>query len=427
MKMFTRYSTLITFLAVSGLVFAQDPGGTPQQQNTGGWRRVTDPPPANQPMTTQTPQDTSTPAYSQNSPAYPQQDPGYAQQGPQQTPPPPQGPQQYPAGNGPQYGPPPQWNGNGQQYPNANGPQYGPPPQWNGNGQQYPSANGPQYPGANGQQPYAEPPIPPQLTIKQGSYVTVRMNQPLSSDHNQVGDAFTATLAEPLVVDGVVLAQRGQTVTGRVTESQKAGRVEGVSKLGVQLTTLTLSDGQQVPIQSSLVNRRGPTSQGQDAAAIAGTTGLGAAVGAAADWGRGAAIGAGAGAAVGIIGVLLTRGHATVIYPESVLTFRVEAPVTISTEHAPYAFHWVSPGEYEHPYQTTGPPPGAYGPRYAYGPGAPPPYYYGYGVGYPYYWGPGLGFYYGPGFWGRGYYGGGVIIRGGGFHGGGFHGGGHRH
>src|SRR6202012_2142290 len=101
----------------------------------------------------------------------------------------------------------------------------------------------------------------------------------------------------------------------------------GTSRLGVQMTELTLADGQQIPIQTQMINRNGPTSVGRDAAAIGGTTALGAAIGAGADLGRGAAIGAGEGAADGILGVLLTRGRPTVVYPESVLTFRVDSPV----------------------------------------------------------------------------------------------------
>ena len=58
------------------------------------------------------------------------------------------------------------------------------------------------------------------------------------------------------------------SVGGRVTEAQKAGRVQGTSRLGVQLTDLTLVDGDQVPIQSQLISRGGPTSVGRDAAAI---------------------------------------------------------------------------------------------------------------------------------------------------------------
>jgi hypothetical protein len=252
--------------------------------------------------------------------------------------------------------------------------------------------------------PPVEMAIPPQLTLSRGSFITVRVDQPVSSDRNQQGDAFTATLAKPVVVDGVVVAERGQTLSGRVVETQKAGRVQGVSRLAVQLTDLSLVDGQQLPIQTQLISRSGPTSEGRDASSIASTTVLGAAIGTAADWGRGAAIGAGVGAAAGVVGVLLTRGHETVIYPESLLTFRIEAPVTISTERAPQTFRWVERDDYDRPNELQPRPAPV---RAGCGPYGcpPPPYYYG-GLWSPYYYGPGLGFYYGPRF----YYGGGFYF-----------------
>src|SRR5579863_7564348 len=238
----------------------------------------------------------------------------------------------------------------------------------------------------------AEAPVPAQLTLKPGTFISVRVNQLLSSDRNQQGDAFTATLDRPIVVDGFVVAQPGQTLAGRVSEAQKAGRVKGVSHLGIQLTDLTAVDGQQFPLQSELVTRDGRTSTGRDAGAIAGTTGVGAAAGAIGAGGTGAAIGAGAGAAVGVIGVLLTRGQPTVIYPEQLLTFRIDSPVTISTERAPQAFRPVEPGDYNRPSP----------PRLQTRQAAPPrPAYYPYAYGYPYpYWGPYYGF--GPGFYGGG-------------------------
>ena len=182
-------------------------------------------------------------------------------------------------------------------------------------------------------------------------------------------------------------------------------------------------DGQQIPIRSSLISRTGPTSVGRDAAAIAGTTALGAAIGAGADWGRGAAIGAGAGAAAGIIGVLVTRGHPSILYPEQVLTFRIEAPITVATDRAPQAFRYVQPGEYDRPaYTQQVPQQGGYYGAAAY-PAAPAPYYYanpypyyGYGYGYPYYWGPSFSLFVGPRYYGGfrgGYYGGGRFYGGG--------------
>lgn len=294
----------------------------------------------------------------------------------------------------PQYQPPPQYQQQPPQYQN----QYPPQQQQQGPVGSNPGAFNPGAPNGNFNQAPPPPnygaPIPAHLTIKPGTYVTVRVNQWLSSDKNQKGDAFTASLAQPLIVDGVVVAERGQTVGGQVTEAKKAGRVEGTSSLGVQLTNLTLADGQSVPIQSQMINRNGPTSVGRDVGAVAGTTAVGAAIGAAADWGTGAAIGAGAGAAAGLIGVLLTRGRPTVIYPESVLTFRIDAPADISTEQAPQAFRYVDTQDYGGP-AGQGPPPrpayGAYGappPAYGYAGPAPAPYPYPYaypGYGYPYY------------------------------------------
>ena len=281
----------------------------------------------------------------------------------------------------------------------------------------YPQGNYPQgnYPPSNAPQANYPPnqPVPSRLRLQAGTFVTVRIDQMLSSDKNQVGDGFSATLTRPLVADGVVVALRGQLLGGRVSEVQKAGRVKGVSRLAVQLTDLTLVDGQQVRIETELTNLTGPTSNGRDAAAIAGTTVTGAAIGAAADLGPGAAIGAGAGLIAGTVGVLLTRGRPTVIYPESLLTFRLAEPVSISTDRAPQAFHYVDANVYNRAPAGQNPPPPSgwtckgYGwpPPYP----APPYYYYPY---YPYPWGVGVGLWWGPGFYyGRGFYGRGYGYR----------------
>jgi hypothetical protein len=309
----------------------------------------------------------------------------------------------------------PTYGGQQQQQPGPQ-PNYGPPayPQAQGGYNQGPPPQGYQ------QQP-APPPVPASLTMPAGTYLTVRINQMLSSDKNQVGDAFSATLVKPLVVNGIVVAEPGQTIGGHVVEAVKAGHVSGLARLGVQLTDLTLVDGQTLPIKTSLISRTGPSSVGQDAGAIVGTTALGAAVGAAAAWGKGAAIGAGSGLVLGTIGVLVTRGHPSLLFPEQMLTFRIEAPLTIATDHAPQAFRYVEPGEYSQsgygppaPYaQYTQAPYPAYPPAVAPAPyyyGYPYPYYaYGYYPGYPYYWGPGFSLFLG----GRYGYGGGYRYYGG--------------
>jgi hypothetical protein len=242
--------------------------------------------------------------------------------------------------------------------------------------------------------------LPREVTLQPGTFVTVRTNQPLSSDHNQPGDTFSGTLVQPVVVDGVVVAQRGETVYGRVAETQKAHSGNS-SRLGLELTSLTLADGTQVPVRTQLVSRQGSTTPaGEQVGTVATTTAIGAAVGAAADWGRGAAIGAGAGAAAGLVGVLLTRNHPTIVYPETALTFRLESAVPINTARAPQAFRYVGPEEYSRPGEgQLGPRPVRPAPGNYYGPGYYGPSYY------PYYYGPSIALSWGPGyFYGRGYY-----------------------
>ena len=180
-----------------------------------------------------------------------------------------------------------------------------------------------------------------------GTWLTVRTTNPLSTDHNQVGDAFSAVLTEPIVVNGFVVARRGQVVQGRISTVEKAGRVSGTSKLGLELTQVTLVDGQQITLHSQMVTRDGGTSYGRDATAIGATTLAGAAIGAGVNGGVGAGVGAAGGLVASTVGVLLTRGKPSVIYPETVLTFKVVDPITISTANSACAFRPVGQQDYD--------------------------------------------------------------------------------
>jgi len=232
------------------------------------------------------------------------------------------------------------------------------------------------------------PLVPPSLTVPAGTVIQIRTRDFLSSDGNHKGDNFIATLAQPIVIDGWVVMRRGQTINGQVTDAVRAGRVKGVSRLQLDLSQLTLVDGQLVPVQTQLLNASAGTSNGRDAAAIGVTTGTGAAIGAAAAGGPGAAIGAGAGFVASVAGVLLTRGKPTIITPETLLTFKTEQPVTISTVRGQLAFRPVTQADYQPSqqprnanYRRLRPYPYYYGPGY-YPPPPPPGYYYG--PGYPY-------------------------------------------
>jgi hypothetical protein len=179
----------------------------------------------------------------------------------------------------------------------------------------------------------APPPAPRQpatVTIPAGTSLSIRLDEAISTDNRQSGDQFRAVLDQPLVVDGFVIAERGARALGRLVEVEKAGRVKGLAKLTLELTSVTSSDGQRVTLRTSPFTKEGPTSKGRDAGEIGGGAALGAIIGAIAGGGRGAAIGAGAGGAAGAGGVAMQRGKAATLPIETRLTFRTQEPVTVT-------------------------------------------------------------------------------------------------
>jgi len=86
-----------------------------------------------------------------------------------------------------------------------------------------------------------------------------------------------ATLDEPLVVDGLVIAEKGARADGRVVDLLEAGRVKGLAHLSLELTSLMLSDGQKVELRTARFEKEGPSSKTEDSQKV----GIGAAIGAA--------------------------------------------------------------------------------------------------------------------------------------------------
>lgn len=234
-------------------------------------------------------------------------------------------------------------------------------------GQAQPSANRP---------PAAQRPaygIPAEVTLRPGSFFTMRISQKLSDTKNSVGDTFSGTLMQPIVANGIVIAPRGQMVYGNIVEAQK---VKGVHRLGIEVTGIVLADGTQATVRTQLMSRQelrrsywdNPRGNITTVAADGSTPPAGP-----------------------VVGVLATKGHDSVINPEALLTFRTENAVTVHTGDAGGTFRYVSPDDYSRPATQV-----VTRPAYVYG-GYP---YYGWGYPYPY-WGPFAGFGIGfGGYWG---------------------------
>src|SRR5947209_1555378 len=108
-------------------------------------------------------------------------------------------------------------------------------------------------------------PAPHTVTLNTGLLIPVRLLDGLSSERNQPGDNFVATLDRELVVDGFVIAEKGARVDGRVVASDRGSRVNAGATLSVELIRLHTSDRQVVPIQTEAFARRNDPNRRTDA------------------------------------------------------------------------------------------------------------------------------------------------------------------
>jgi len=167
------------------------------------------------------------------------------------------------------------------------------------------------------------------VTLNTGLLIPVRLLDGLSSERNQPGDNFVATLDRELVVDGFVIAEKGARVDGRVVASDRGSRVNAGATLSVELIRLHTSDRQVVPIQTEAFARRNDPNRRTDAEKVGGGAALGAIIGALTGGGKGAAIGAGLGGGAGAGDVLLTRDQIR-LPSETRISFRLRTPVALT-------------------------------------------------------------------------------------------------
>ncbi|HEY7212823.1 MAG TPA: BON domain-containing protein [Bryobacteraceae bacterium] len=166
------------------------------------------------------------------------------------------------------------------------------------------------------------------LTVPAGTRLQVRMIDGVDSSKNTVGQTFNATLDSPLVSGNHVVVQAGAPVTVALTAAQKAGHVKGSNELQVQAIGLT-SGGRTYELATDVVEQAGKAKGKQTAVRTGIGAAAGALIGGLAGGGKGAAIGAGAGGGAGFGYQFFTHGSKVKIPSESVLTFRLAAPLTV--------------------------------------------------------------------------------------------------
>ena len=172
----------------------------------------------------------------------------------------------------------------------------------------------------------AEPPkpaAPRTFTVPNGTAIAVFLNDPISTGKNKTGETFTARVADPVVVNGETVIERGATVKGKIVEAEESGRVKGKANIRMELTSIVAGE-KSYPIATGDFSEEAASSTKRDAGLIAGGGGLGAAIGAIAGGGKGAVKGAVIGGAAGTGAVLATKGKEVELGTETKLTFPLE-------------------------------------------------------------------------------------------------------
>src|SRR5688572_21764591 len=91
----------------------------------------------------------------------------------------------------------------------------------------------------------------PQITLPSGTALKVVLKDGVSTEVNAPGSEFTVALAEPVVIDGQTVLEKGTTATGRVVDVQKPGRVKGRASLSLVLISV-VHNGKTIPVDTNI-------------------------------------------------------------------------------------------------------------------------------------------------------------------------------
>jgi hypothetical protein len=165
-----------------------------------------------------------------------------------------------------------------------------------------------------------------------GTQLAIRTNQAIHATSQDVGKTYSAEIAQD------IQNQSGQLIIPRGSPAELTIASVGAGTMGIGSNEVALAlrsinvNGHNYAVQTETVmqqNERGIGANKRTAEMTGGGALLGTLIGAVAGGGKGAAIGAVLGGAGGAAAQVLTRGNEVKIPAETVLTFRLDQPVSL--------------------------------------------------------------------------------------------------
>jgi hypothetical protein len=183
--------------------------------------------------------------------------------------------------------------------------------------------------GASSSKPAREaPPRPRPIVVPAETIVSVVLDEPVGSKISTPGQNFSATVREPVEVEGRVAIPKGARATGIVKDAKPAGRFKGGASLELTLASIEVN-GTNYDVRTTTPTETSKGKGKRTAAMVGGGAGGGALIGGLAGGGKGAIIGGLIGAAAGTGGAGLTGNRDITLPAETPITFKLVDPLEI--------------------------------------------------------------------------------------------------
>jgi hypothetical protein len=169
-------------------------------------------------------------------------------------------------------------------------------------------------------------------TLPAGALIPVRSEETIDAAVATGGQTYAAEVTRDIKdADAAVVIPRGSNAQIIIRSAAKGGRIKGASDLVLDLDSVSV-EGRRYRLDTQDMIQKGRDGVGANkrtATFTGGGAAIGAIIGAIAGGGKGAAIGAASGAGAGVGTQIVTKGAAIRIPAETILTFRLDAPLRV--------------------------------------------------------------------------------------------------
>jgi hypothetical protein len=177
------------------------------------------------------------------------------------------------------------------------------------------------------------PPRPRPIVVPAETVISVVLDESVGSKISTPGQQFTATVSQPVEVDGKVAIPKGARATGIVKDAKPAGRFKGGAQLELTLASIEVH-GASYDVHTTSPEETSKGKGKRTAAMVGGGAGGGALIGGLAGGGKGALIGGLIGAAAGTGGAGLTGNRDITLRAETPITFKLVDPLEIKPKRS---------------------------------------------------------------------------------------------